>query len=98
MKKVIDRKVYNTDTSAQIGEWENGHYTSDFAYCSETLYVTKKGAYFLHGEGGAMSSYRTACGNGFGYGQAIRALTASEALAWGRRSLMGMRLKSIFPT
>lgn len=89
MKKVINKKVYNTDTATQIGVWENGHYTSDFAYACERLYVTRKGAYFIHGEGGAYSSYRAACGNSFGYGEEIKVLTESEALAWASEKLGG---------
>ena len=30
MKKVIDGKVYNTETAEHIGNWSNGYYCNDF--------------------------------------------------------------------
>lgn len=82
MKKVIDGKIYNTETAELIHEWDNGYYQSDFHYCAESLYKTKKGAYFIAGEGGAMSDYAKSYGNNRGSGEDIRALTEAEAMLW----------------
>lgn len=82
MKKIIGTKVYNTDTAVELGQYWNGLSTSDFGYVSERLYATKKGAYFLHGEGGAMSHWSEACGNARCGGEGIEPLTELEALAW----------------
>src|SRR3990172_2422569 len=63
MKKVIDGKIYNTETAELLHEWDNGMYGNDFGRCEEALYRTKKGAYFIAGEGGAMSRYARSCGS-----------------------------------
>ena len=51
MKKVINGKIYNTETATLIHQWDNGR-RGDFSSCEEDLYRTKKGAFFIHGEGG----------------------------------------------
>lgn len=84
MRRVIDGKMYDTDTADKIAEWDNGHNSKrDFHYCSEDLYKTKKGSWFLHGEGGAASKYAESCGqNETCEGKGIELLTAEEALEW----------------
>lgn len=62
MKKIIDGKVYNTDTATKIGEWSYGRY-GDINYVEEVLYKTKKGAFFIYYEGGANTSYGVDVGN-----------------------------------
>lgn len=83
MKKIIDGKSYNTDTATRIGHWWNGLSRSDFGYCEEELYLTKKDAWFIAGEGGAMSRWSESCsGGGLCGGSGIRPLTATEAREW----------------
>lgn len=82
MKKVIDRKVYNTETAEEIHSWDNGIYGNDFRSCSETLYKTKKGSFFLWGKGGPMSSYARHYGNTTSGGEDIIPMTADEAIDW----------------
>ncbi len=41
-KKIINRKVYNTETAELIGKYWNGLSTNDFHYVYEELYITKK--------------------------------------------------------
>ena len=82
MKQIIDGMMYNTKTATIIGEYSNGLGESDFRYCWEDLYVTKKGNFFLDGEGGSMSKYSRPCGNMTGGGSRIIALTKEEALEW----------------
>lgn len=83
MKKVINGKVYNTETATQIANWDNGVYGSDFNACDESLYVTKKGTYFVAGEGGALSRWSESCGsNGRQGGEGMEVLTKAEALEW----------------
>jgi hypothetical protein len=83
MKKVIDGKVYNTETAECLHNWDNGHYGNDFRSCEESLYKTKKGAYFLHGEGGPMSKYAQNCGNNSVCGgQGIEPISEKVAMEW----------------
>lgn len=83
MKKIINGKRYDTDTAEVVHDWSNGYYCNDFHYCEETLYKTKSGAYFLCGEGGAMSKYSRSLGNNsWGGGAGIEPLTPDEARKW----------------
>ena len=62
MKKIIDGKLYSTDTGTEI--CSNGFSNEgDFNYWRDTLYCTKKGTYFMHGTGGALSHYAQHVGN-----------------------------------
>ena len=82
MKKIIKGKVYNTDTATRICGNRYGN-RRDFRFCEESLYVTKKGAYFLYGEGGPLSKYRTTVGqNEWAAGEDITPMTKEEAMEW----------------
>lgn len=81
MKKVIEGKVYNTLTAEHIADNDNGCSIRDFHYCYEILYRTKKGNWFLYGEGGAMSKYSQPVGNNSTSGSnRIYALDNEEAI------------------
>lgn len=84
MKKVIDGKVYNTDTAEEVGSWDNGGFPGDFNRCEEALYKTPKGAYFLYGSGGARSRWGRSveAGNAMTSGEDIVALSETEAQTW----------------
>jgi hypothetical protein len=83
MKRVIEGKVYNTETATEIATWSNHYFPNDFHYCEETLYRTKKGAWFIAGEGGALSKYSRPCGsNGSCGGDGLEPISAKEAMEW----------------
>ena len=82
MEKVINGKRYDTETAEQIAAASYSHY-GDSQYWCEWLYRTKKGDWFLVGEGSAMSRYSRAVGqNEVGGGSAIIPLTRGKALTW----------------
>lgn len=87
MKKIINRKLYDTDTAQVIGADGNGYGASDFNCVCETLYRKRTGEYFLHGEGGARSRYASREGNMWGWGQQIIPLTYDEARDWAEEHL-----------
>lgn len=87
MKKIINNKVYDTNTAQKLGEWDNGHCTNEFAYCAETLYRKRTGEYFLFGEGHAMSKYASHSGNNSGWGEKIIPLSYEEAQQWAKGHL-----------
>ena len=82
MRKVINGKRYDTETAEVVGEWGNGYGRSDFHWCQETLYVTAKGAFFLHGEGGGLSRYSESYGDSTGSGETIVPMGRDEAQQW----------------
>jgi len=82
MKKVINGRVYNTETSKRVGSWNNGIYGNDFRSCEESLYKSTKGTYFLVGEGGPMSKYSVTHGNETSGGRELIPMTAAEAQEW----------------
>ncbi len=63
MKKVVDGKLYNTETAELVHEWSNGRFCSDFRYRSKDLYRTKKGNWFMYHEGGARTDMGRECGS-----------------------------------
>ncbi|SDZ00521.1 hypothetical protein SAMN05660462_01515 [Proteiniborus ethanoligenes] len=82
MKKIINRKVYNTETAELLGKYWNGLGNDDFNYLHEELYITKKGSMFLCYSGGALSKYGES-GYGCGWGtEGIIPLEPEEAYEW----------------
>ena len=82
MKVIIERKSYNTETATKIAKWDNGRYRNDFSAIEETLYRTKKGQYFIHGWGGAATSYAKTFGNSSSEGESIKLMSQDEAIDW----------------
>jgi len=87
MKKIINKKLYDTETAQNIGADGNGYNANDFNCVCETLYRKRTGEYFLHGEGGARSRYASREGNMWGWGQQIIPLTYDEAQEWAEKHL-----------
>ena len=87
MKKIIDGKLYNTETATKVGYWDNNQYGS-FNWCMEILYKKKTGEFFLYGEGGALSPYTKSCGqNCWSGSEEIIPYTEAEAKEWAERCL-----------
>ena len=97
MKKIINGKKYNTETAKVVGSWSNNHSYSDFSYCEETLYEKRTGEFFLYGEGGPMSKYRSACWqNSWSGGVDIIPMTEIEARKWAEKHLNADEYEEIF--
>ena len=87
MKKIINGKLYNTDTAKQLGEWVND-ITDNLNWVSETLYQKQRGEFFLHGEGGPRSKYAESIGQGsWSSGEKIIPLSYDAAQAWAEEYL-----------
>ncbi len=82
MKRIIDKKFYNTDTAELLHKWDNRIYGNDFRRCSEILYRTKKGVYFIAGYGGPMSKYAQSYGTTTTGGEDLIVLNESEVIEW----------------
>ena len=88
MKKIINGKLYDTDTAKCVGAWSNNRSRRDFSSCDETLYRKRTGEFFLHGEGGPMTKYAQSCGdNTWSGGEEIIPLSAEKARAWAEEKL-----------
>lgn len=86
MKKVIDGKVYNTETAQTVGTASYG-YCNDFSHWEETLYRSKGGASFVAGSGGPMSHWAEKTGPNETTGSSgIRLLGNVEALEWAEEA------------
>lgn len=96
MKKVINGKMFNTESAKMLGRWENDFPTNDFSYCKEELYLTKSGNYFLYGTGGPLSIYGKRIGSNIHGDSVINAFTESEAKEWAEEHLSGDEYENAF--
>ena len=88
MKKIINGKMYNTETASRVGDWYSPLSMRDFGYYEEMLYKKKTGEFFLYGSGNAGSKYSESCGiNARSGGERITPLTVDEAKAWAENHL-----------
>lgn len=87
MKKVIDNRLYNTDTAEEIESYESPYFSSDFHYYEETLYRKRTGEFFLYGSGNGLSPYSKSYCDGWGPGEGILPLSLDEAKAWVERHM-----------
>jgi hypothetical protein len=83
MKKIIDGRLYNTETATELGDFWNGLGVNDFNSLSETLYRKKNGELFLYVQGGAMTEYSHPLGNNmYCSGEEIIPFTEEQARDW----------------
>ncbi len=88
MKKIINGKLYDTQTAKQVGYHDNGLSCGDFHHYYETLYRKKTGEFFVHGVGGAMTAYSKSCGNNsWSGGEDIIPYTTKKAREWAEKYL-----------
>lgn len=96
MKKIIDGKLCDTSTAKEIGYKSYGQYGS-FEYECRTLYRTKSGVYFIHGEGGAMSAFAVQKGaNEWSGGEKIEIVSAEYAKKWAEENLSAEEYEAEF--
>ena len=97
MKKIINGKVYDTDTAKKVASWYSSYARNDFHYYEEELYQKKTGEFFLHGEGNAASKYSRSCGQNEWCGsEKIMPMTFKEAQEWAEDHLDGDEYCEIF--
>jgi hypothetical protein len=97
MKKIIEGRVYNTDTAELVGEWANTYNTRDFNFCIEKLYRKKTGEFFIHGRGGPMSRYAVSVGSNTMCGsEQIRPISFEYAKRWAEEHLTADEYEGLF--
>lgn len=57
MKKIINKRLYDTKTATLLACYDDGLPWTDYCCCYEELYRKKNGEYFIYGTGGAWSPY-----------------------------------------
>jgi hypothetical protein len=83
MRAVIKGKLYDTKNAVRVAEWSSPHTRGDFHRADEELFRTRKGAWFLAGEGGALSRWgEPTPRGGWGSGSGILPLSKAGARAW----------------
>lgn len=87
MKKIINGKLYDTETAKKVAEWSKNCARNDFSYYEEELYSKKTGEFFLYGEGNAASPYNEYSYGSYTGGEKIVPLTYEEAREWAERKL-----------
>ena len=88
MKKVINGKMYNTDTAREVASCSHGGGPRDFRSYEETLYCKRTGEYFLAGNGGPMTKYAKPYeGGGRTGGEGIIPLTYDQATDWAEHEM-----------
>jgi hypothetical protein len=81
LKRVINGKLYDTETAESLHFWSNGRTLTDFSYRSKELFRTKKGAYFIHHVGGPMTDMaKPVDSNTRTGGEDIEPITEKEAI------------------
>lgn len=95
MKKIINGKLYDTDTANCVGDWCNTSNGSNFTYYHESLYRKRTGEYFLYGYGGPYSKYALH-GDDKGYSKVIIPLKYEAAQKWAEEKLNRDQYIAIF--
>ena len=97
MKKIINGKVYDTNTATKVGEWDDGKWDDRLHHCMEDLYRKRTGEFFLHGSGGASTKYAVPTGgSNWSSGENIFPLTYEAAQKWAEEHLDGDKYEAIF--
>lgn len=87
MKKIINNKLYNTESAKLVGEFQSTFAVNDFHYYEEELYLKKTGEFFLYGHGNGLSPYAKRYIDGMGQGEKIIPLTDQQARKWAEENM-----------
>ena len=86
-KKIINGKMYNTDTTQVIGIWDNGYTHGDFNFEEQTLHKKKTGEYFVYAHGGAYSRFGDSYGGHDCAGEKFIPMSVEQAQQWSEKYL-----------
>ena len=92
---------WDTAKAQRVAGWSNDLSVDDPHHCTETLYRTSKGAYFLHGSGGPMSRWAQPAYDGGGglvggEGIGVCGVDSEEPVVWAEQRLTAEEYESTF--
>lgn len=88
MKKIINGKLYDTDSAKIMAYYKSDYSVNDFHFYEETLYKKKTGEFFIFGEGNGLSNYAESVDiNLSRTGKKIIPLSEGEAKKWAEERL-----------
>lgn len=97
MKKIINGKLYNTDTARQVGTWSNSADCNDLSWVEESLYQKKTGEFFLHGQGGPNTRYAQQLeASQWTSGETISLISYDSARQWADDHLTADQYQAVF--
>lgn len=97
MKKIINGKLYNTDTARQVGTWSNSADCNDLSWVEESLYQKKTGEFFLHGQGGPNTRYAQQLeASHWTGGETISLISYESAQKWAEEHLTADQYQAVF--
>lgn len=96
MKKIINGKIYNTETAKKLARFESHYNPTDLNYFEEELYQKKTGEFFLYGTGNAASRYNKISYGNYTGAEKIIPLSYQEAQDWAEQSLDSEKYINIF--
>lgn len=97
MKKIINGKIYNTETATEWASFSNCGDWRDLSHYCETLYRKRTGEFFLYGKGGSMTKYAETVGlNQWSSGSRIMPMSWEEARAWAEANLTVDEYEALF--
>ena len=86
-KKIINGRMYNTDTTEVLGSWDNGYPRGDFSFEEQTLHKKKTGEYFVYASGGAQSNLGDCYGGHDCSGEKFIPMSVEQAQQWSEEYL-----------
>lgn len=81
-RKIIDGKLYDTNTANYIGHWDNGEDYDSLYYYGEDLYQKKNGEFFIEKDGIPRKSYGSTV-----FGSELGTIEDEDARKWIERHL-----------
>lgn len=97
MQKIINGKMYDTDTATCIGTRDYGLGPCDIDWFFEALYRKASGEYYLYGEGGPRTRYAVDRGGDLiSGGEDIIPLVIEDAKDWAESYLSAAQYIDMF--
>lgn len=88
MKRIINGRLYDTETAKELDYHENMANRSDYRYLCETLYRKRNKEFFMHLEGGPLSEAAEIDDDGMmSSGEKIMPLSTEQARRWCEENL-----------